>query len=366
MRLQRVLMSADAVGGVWNYALDLAEGLSRHGVLTLLAVLGPAPTPAQTDAARRIHGLRLEHGDYALEWMQGGSDAQAAAGAWLLQLARNFAPDVVHLNHYAHGHLDWPAPALVVAHSCVLSWHEHVRGEPAAKAWLPYQQAVQRGLDGADRVVAPTRAMLADLQRLYDAATESRVIHNGRDPADYFCRPKRDRVLAAGRLWDEGKNLGALAQAAPQVSWPVCIAGDAAHPDGGRASLEHVDLLGVLPHEAMAQAMGEAAIYALPARYEPFGLSILEAALSGCVLVLGNIGSLRELWQDAAEFVDPNDPAALAEHLNVLIDDPPRRQHLARAARSRAEHYSRRRMVDDYLTAYGELTEKTKAAPCMS
>ena len=34
----------------------------------------------------------------------------------------------------------------------------------------------------------------------------------------------------------------------------------------------------------------------LPARYEPFGLSILEAALSGCALVLGDLPSLRELW----------------------------------------------------------------------
>ena len=35
-----------------------------------------------------------------------------------------------------------------------------------------------------------------------------------------------------------------------------------------------------------------AGIYALPAVYEPFGLSVLEAALSGCALVLGDIPSL--------------------------------------------------------------------------
>ena len=33
--------------------------------------------------------------------------------------------------------------------------------------------------------------------------------------------------------------------------------------------------------------MGEAAIYVAPARYEPFGLAILEAAAGGCALVLG-------------------------------------------------------------------------------
>ena len=40
-------MTADAVGGVWTYALDLAGGLSRHGVETMLAVLGPEPSAEQ-------------------------------------------------------------------------------------------------------------------------------------------------------------------------------------------------------------------------------------------------------------------------------------------------------------------------------
>ena len=53
-----------------------------------------------------------------------------------------------------------------------------------------------------------------------------------------------------------------------------------------------------------------ATIFALPARYEPFGLSALEAGLAGCALVLGDI-PMREVWHDAAMFVPPEQPAAL-------------------------------------------------------
>jgi glycogen synthase len=53
-----------------------------------------------------------------------------------------------------------------------------------------------------------------------------------------------------------------------------------------------------------------ASIYALPARYEPFGLSALEAALSGCALILGDIPSLREVWLEAAPYVSPDDESA--------------------------------------------------------
>ena len=46
---------------------------------------------------------------------------------------------------------------------------------------------------------------------------------------------------------------------------------------------------GQLTTAEVRNVINTASIYALPARYEPFGLSILEAALSGCALVLGDI-----------------------------------------------------------------------------
>jgi len=90
----------------------------------------------------------------------------------------------------------------------------------------------------------------------------------------------------------------------------------------------------------------------LPARYEPFGLSVLEAAFSGCALVLGDIPSLRELWQDAAAFVDPDDDAALARAINQLIDRPDECAELAQRARVRAQPLTLARMAENYLGLY--------------
>src|SRR5207244_3630962 len=97
---------------------------------------------------------------------------------------------------------------------------------------------------------------------------------------------------------------------------------------------------------------GHAAIYALPARYEPFGLSALEAALAGCALVLGDIPSLRELWDGAARFVPPDDAGALREALRELICDPQLRAGLGIKARRAAEQYTPRKMAGEYLKVY--------------
>jgi hypothetical protein len=60
--------------------------------------------------------------------------------------------------------------------------------------------------------------------------------------------------------------------------------------------MRRVRCLGPLEASELAGWMHRAAIYALPARYEPFGLSALEAAQAGCALVLGDLSSLREVW----------------------------------------------------------------------
>jgi glycosyltransferase involved in cell wall biosynthesis len=106
----------------------------------------------------------------------------------------------------------------------------------------------------------------------------------------------------------------------------------------------------------MAEWYARASIYALPARYEPFGLSILEAASAGCALVLGDIATLRENWDGAADFVAPDDGDALAGAIQRLIDDPLRRDRQARLARRRARRFPADRMAAAYLTLYRELT----------
>ena len=121
-------MTGDAVGGVWTYALVLARALAPHGVRVTLATMGARPGAAQradADAA----GIDLVVSDFRLEWMDDPWEDVARAGEWLRSLERDVAPDLVHLNGYAHGALDWRAPVVVVAHSDVCSWWRAVRGE---------------------------------------------------------------------------------------------------------------------------------------------------------------------------------------------------------------------------------------------
>jgi glycosyltransferase involved in cell wall biosynthesis len=109
------------------------------------------------------------------------------------------------------------------------------------------------------------------------------------------------------------------------------------------------------PHE-LARWYARASIYVLPARYEPFGYSALEAALAGCALVLGDIPSLREIWGSAATFVPPDDSLALRQSLQKLIERPALRREMAKRANSRARQFTPDRMASAYVDVYESVT----------
>jgi glycogen synthase len=354
-RPRRVLMTADTVGGVWTYAVELAGALAAEGVDVALATFGRLPSVDQRREAAAIPGLGLFESSLRLPWMEDPWDDLEAARYWLAELSEQVSPELVHLNDPVYASLVWDVPTVAVVHSCVLSWWQSVWNAPAPGSWDRYHREMGRGLAAASAVVAPSSFMLEALERYYGCSNGS-VIRNGRDANRFSSGPKEQFVFAAGRLWDPAKNLLALDAAAQGLFWPVYVAGELSPPGSMQETrASHLNVVGSLSAEGVAAWLSRAAIYAFPARYEPFGLSVLEAALSECALVLGDIPSLRELWDGVAVFVDPSDPATLQLAIEALIEDTHLRQTLAMRSRRRALTLTPRRMALEYLRVYSDV-----------
>jgi glycogen synthase len=358
---RRVLMTTDTVGGVWTYAMELCRGLHDAGVEVILATMGGAVSAAQCAEVAAVPGLQLEEKVCKLEWMTDAADDVAQAGDWLLGVAERHHPDVIHLNGYAHAALPWAAPVLVVAHSCVVTWWRAVHAEDPPSSYEHYTRAVRAGLSSAHRLAAPSRAFLEDFRLAHGPLPPTHVVPNGRDPRRFAPAEKEPFFLSVGRLWDHGKNVAALASISPRLRWPVRVAGDATSPEGQTLDLPNLELLGRCVPEIVSELMARAAVYVLPARYEPFGFSVLEAGLSGCALVLGDLPSLRENWEGAAVFVRPDAPDELEHALNRLAEEPQDREKLAARARERAQEFTAAAMVERYLEIYRTLL--ASAAP---
>src|SRR5690348_16901337 len=191
----RILMTADTVGGVWTYALELTRALEPYGIEVLLAVMGPSLTSAQAADARSINNLNLFKSTYKLEWMPDCWSDVKHAGDWLLRLEHRLQPDLVHLSSYTHASLPWNTPTVVAGHSCVYSWWDAVKAGVPPPEWQRYKTEVTNGLHAADLVVTPSAAMMQSLNTHYGPLVNARVIPNGRNPGHFSARSKRKLIL---------------------------------------------------------------------------------------------------------------------------------------------------------------------------
>ncbi|RFZ82773.1 glycosyltransferase [Mucilaginibacter terrenus] len=361
--IRRVLMTADAVGGVWTYALDLCSALDKSGITVCLALMGAHASKKQLEEAAKIPNLVIHQSDYKLEWMhEPWADVELAAG-WLLKLESTFKPDIIHLNGYVHASIAWSAPVVVVAHSCVLSWWQAVKHEPAPNEWTAYKNAVQRGLRAANAVVSISQSYSNEIQRIYGPLNNLRVIYNGRDSHLLRSAEKKMKAFAMGRIWDEAKNLPMLAELTNRHNIPIVIAGNNNHPDTGTSiSIPNVTLAGILSPAEVSEHLPESYIYIMPAKYEPFGLSVLEAALSGCLLLLADIPTFRELWSDAALFFNPNDPLELDQLLDYVILHPVECGQMIERSSKRSKNLSLENMANSYVSLYKSLIREEQFA----
>src|SRR4051794_25030460 len=348
----KVIMTTDAVGGVWTFATNLASGLAAAGSEIHLVSLGPQPRSDQRAAIDpRIHFVAT---DLALEWQDPeGADIHRAHD-FFRKLEDSVQPDVVHLNSYREAAFDWTAPVVVAAHSCVFSWAAACKETEflVEPKWRAYFEAVASGVDSAKTWVAPSGAFHRIISDLYRPRTPGEVIWNGLTFSPEVPAHEENVVLAAGRIWDRAKNISVLTEAAGRIDWPIMVAGPTI---ADRQAPHGIDFLGPLSSVALRDRMKRAAIFASPALYEPFGLAVLEAASSGCALILSDIQTFRELWDGAAVFVDAEDAAELQRELNALIRDKRRRTKLQHAARRRARRYSAEKMTAAFRALYSGL-----------
>ncbi|WEX10221.1 glycosyltransferase family 4 protein [Chelativorans sp. AA-79] len=357
---RRVLMTVDAVGGVWRYAMELARGLLAHNIGVVFAGLGPQPSSYQAEEAKRLG--KVVWLDEPLDWIAPDETAVKGLPAKLARLARQQHADLLHLNlpSQAAG-MDTELPVVVASHSCVVTWWHAMRNEPlpADWEWMKRQNAV--GMDQAHAVVSPSGSHAQAISACYGEQPRLTVVHNA---ISAFLQgvEKEPFVFSAARWWDEGKNGRVLDEAAARMHWPVVMAGSTRGPNGQEITFSRVRCPGEIPHREVLDSIRRAGIVVSPSLYEPFGLAALEGARAGAALVLSDIPTYRELWSNAAIFFDPKDADALAHAVSRLASDSGLRAEMGAKALARSRRFTPDVQASRMAELYRQLVDEPMAA----
>lgn len=356
---RHLLLTADAIGGVWQYSIDLADALRDFGYRTTIAVVGPEPSVAQQRKVDGIDNVDIMPTGLELEWLASSPEQVAVTRQRLHAMAGDLRVDVLQLHSPALVHsAPYSCPVVAVVHSCVATWWSAVRDGPIPDDFGWRTAQIAEGLRKADAIITPSVAFGEMVRTAYGVAPLA--VHNGRK-LDIVAIARRDEVFTAGRLWDDGKNVRLLDSIAERLHAPFRAAGPVRSPQGASIALKALDLLGSLDETQLAAHLGTRPIFTSAALYEPFGLSVLEAAIAGCPLVLSDIPTFRELWDGAAIFVSPDDVDGFVSVIEHMLEDMSARDDAGARAQARARRYMPASMAGHMAALYDQIRGRAAA-----
>jgi glycosyltransferase involved in cell wall biosynthesis len=338
------------IGGSERHLLTLLPALIERGIdTTFVGLDDPLWDAADFYGALDVPHVRLR-------------SAHDVDPLLLIRLVRRLEADVVH-THLVHADVYGGLAAAARRTRLVSTKHND---DPFRTGSFRY---VERGLARlSDRIVTITDALRTfTVERVGVPETKVETIHYGLDdlpqawgenPPDEV-GPEARVLLAVSRLTRQ-KGIDVAVRALPLLPPDTTLVVLGEGPE--RGELERLaQQLGVgrrlvLPGRVpdVAAWLRRASLLVHPARWEGFGLAVLEAMLAGLPVVASNTSSLPELVRDGETgyLVAPDDPAALAAAAAAALERP----ELGAAGRERARReFSVGRMADRTAALYERL-----------
>ena len=337
---------------------------------------------ALTGDARHLGALRTVATDLSIAAAVEGNDL-VHSHTWYANLAG-------HLAKLLYG-----VPHVVSVHSLepLRPWKvEQLGGGYHVSRWCE-----RTALEAADRVIAVSAGMAADIIGAYPTvdAGRVRVVRNGIDTDQYRPEhgtdvlqaygvdPGRPSVIFVGRITRQ-KGVPHLLDAAlaidPSAQLVLC-AGAPDTPELGREVADKVARIRqerggivwiekMLERREVVQLLTQATVFVCPSVYEPLGIVNLEAMACETAVVATGTGGIPEVVADGETGLlvpldsdgagGPRDPirfaADIAERVNRLLADPDLARRMGQAGRRRAvEEFSWSTIASETAALYAEL-----------
>jgi glycosyltransferase involved in cell wall biosynthesis len=351
------------VGGSENHLLALLPALRERGIdARFLGLDDPAVSSAAFYAELDRVGVPYRR-------LRCGPDLSPRMAHEVVAATREEAPDLLH-THLVHADVYGALAARRARVPLVSSRHNDDRYLLGPFRW------VDRGFAReARRLIAISNAVRRFLIRAGHPAARIETIHYGLDappsaasetsPAEAGVPEGAPLLLSVGRLTAQKDHPTALrAFAAVRARHPdavLAILGKGPLEAETRALVADLGLEGsvLLPGRVeIRDWLDRADVFVHTARWEGFGLVLLEAMLAGLPVTATAVSAVPEVVADGRTgiLVAPGDAAALAGAVGDLLDDPARARALGKAGRERARtRFSVARMADRTAALYESL-----------
>ncbi len=389
-------------GGQTIYVLQLAKALAKANVKVDIFTRQIGDLPAEEHIGKGVRIVRVEAGGTAFISKEKIYESipvlVKGIRDWIARKRLRY--DMVHSHYWDGGYAgillsrSQKIPHVHTPHSSGKVKNIEMRAEGASPARLRSiyrfqvrNQIEQRILRRADATVVLSETSRIQLLEYYDINFERlHVIYPGVDTSVFNPRPQTlDRsmklqpnaILTMSRMVP-AKGLDRVVEAAMRIKrtpWHLCMGGSV-HGEFQseeerlterklkqlikKHGLERkVTFLGNVPHgKQLASYYRQAAVFVLAGRYEPFGLTTIEAMACGTPPIVSRVAGSREIIVDGLNgfIVDTGDRAALADTIKTLLKNRKERAKVAdNAARTIRNHYAWEEISEQFRDLYSSL-----------
>ncbi len=253
-------------------------------------------------------------------------------------------------------------PLVVTMHDMLYWSHPELMSTPFYTA--PVKWMERRVAAAATRIITISEVSKNEIVKFLGVqSSEIDVIPlAAAEPRTTVRRPDRTRpiVLATGNRRPH-KNFEGLIRALALIDPPArprLVVTGSHGDDPLRAVVDElgldadVELLAWLAPEELGELYATATALAVPSFAEGFSLPPLEAMQSGLPVLVSDIAVHREVCGDAGMYVDPHDPASIAEGLRLLATDADVVAEYTRRGFERAARFSWRSTAAQTLDSF--------------
>lgn len=336
----------DAPGGVQEHVQHLATALRRQGdEVTVVA-------PGRRDRG----GLRAVGPSVRVPF----NDSVAPIGLRpdmarrTSRVLADLAPDVVHVHEPV---VPWVslaatmtsrAPVVATFHA----WSDRDRAYRAASRLLrPALSRIDAHLAVSPAAAAYHGAVLGRRPESFEVVPNGVEVDRFRQAAPFRQMREQPSLLFVGRL-EPRKGLDQLLHAMTRLKTTrpdlrLYVVGDGPDRDRCQQLLparlrSDVVFLGRVDADELPRFYASCDLFVAPALGgESFGIVLIEAMAAGCPVVASDIPGYASVVTDGVDgrLVPPRDPAALAESIAALLDNPSLARALADTASARVDRY---------------------------
>ena len=236
----------------------------------------------------------------------------------------------------------------------------------------------KEGLEACDAIIAVSQEMKKDILNCYRLpSSRVHVIHNGVDPHKYHPADgsasvakfgiRKPFVFFVGRL-SRQKGIFDLLDAMDHVPEGTTLVLATGKPDTPQIEAELRRALATADHVVWIPEMledpdlvglyNEAAVFACPSIYEPFGIINLEAMACETPVVATRVGGIKETVVDGETglLVPAGDSVRLGRALRKLLEDPSLAKRMGKLGRRRVlQRFTWAKIAEQTLSLYRSL-----------